>query len=196
MEAPEDSVALIGCLSSGEAGPDLDGALHRDPAPAREASQTLLERRGQAKSGSLDATGRAKSTSIVSEVQDVVYRRGVVDVGDAATHQERAKLVIIMVGLPGRGKTYLCNKLMRYLNWCDTACRVRRSQRAPVAPKERPGRERALPPPARCTLPLPAEQIQEGSACSQAAACPCNALPGVPAELLLLARSRRNKLVP
>lgn len=48
------------------------------------------------------------------------------DVGNTAefmrqasrTSQEKRKLVIIMVGLPGRGKTYLCNKLMCYLNWC------------------------------------------------------------------------------
>lgn len=33
------------------------------------------------------------------------------------TSQERRKLVIIMVGLPGRGKTYLCNKLVCYLDW-------------------------------------------------------------------------------
>ncbi|KAF5833944.1 6-phosphofructo-2-kinase-domain-containing protein [Dunaliella salina] len=30
---------------------------------------------------------------------------------------QKNKLVIIMVGLPGRGKTFLCNKLKRYLNW-------------------------------------------------------------------------------
>jgi hypothetical protein len=35
--------------------------------------------------------------------------------------QEKRKLVLILVGLPGRGKTYLCNKLMCYLNWCDSA---------------------------------------------------------------------------
>lgn len=29
----------------------------------------------------------------------------------------RQKLIIILVGLPGRGKTFLCNKLMCYLNW-------------------------------------------------------------------------------
>lgn len=33
--------------------------------------------------------------------------------------EEKRKLVIILVGLPGRGKTYLCNKLMCYLNWYD-----------------------------------------------------------------------------
>lgn len=31
---------------------------------------------------------------------------------------EKNKLIIIMVGLPGRGKTFLCNKLKCYLNWC------------------------------------------------------------------------------
>lgn len=34
---------------------------------------------------------------------------------------EKNKLVIIMVGLPGRGKTFLCNKLKCYLNWWVTA---------------------------------------------------------------------------
>ena len=33
--------------------------------------------------------------------------------------QEKSKLIIILVGLPGRGKTFLCNKLICYLNWCD-----------------------------------------------------------------------------
>lgn len=37
------------------------------------------------------------------------------------TSQERRKLVIIMVGLPGRGKTYLCNKLVCYLDWYELA---------------------------------------------------------------------------
>lgn len=30
---------------------------------------------------------------------------------------QKNKLIIIMVGLPGRGKTFLCNKLKCYLNW-------------------------------------------------------------------------------
>jgi len=30
---------------------------------------------------------------------------------------EKKKLAIILVGLPGRGKTFLCNKLRCYLNW-------------------------------------------------------------------------------
>jgi signal recognition particle GTPase len=34
---------------------------------------------------------------------------------------QKNKLIIIMVGLPGRGKTFLCNKLKCYLNWCVPA---------------------------------------------------------------------------
>ena len=34
---------------------------------------------------------------------------------------DRQKLIIILVGLPGRGKTFLCNKLMCYLNWWEAA---------------------------------------------------------------------------
>uniref|UniRef100_A0A061SGZ3 6-phosphofructo-2-kinase / fructose-2,6-bisphosphatase n=1 Tax=Tetraselmis sp. GSL018 TaxID=582737 RepID=A0A061SGZ3_9CHLO len=30
---------------------------------------------------------------------------------------EKHKLIIVLVGLPGRGKTFLCNKLCLYLNW-------------------------------------------------------------------------------
>lgn len=30
---------------------------------------------------------------------------------------EKQKLIIILVGLPARGKTFLCNKIMCYLNW-------------------------------------------------------------------------------
>jgi hypothetical protein len=30
---------------------------------------------------------------------------------------DNGRLAVIMVGLPARGKTFLCNKLMSYLNW-------------------------------------------------------------------------------
>ena len=30
---------------------------------------------------------------------------------------DRKRYVIVLVGLPGSGKTYLANKISRYLNW-------------------------------------------------------------------------------
>mmetsp|Transcript_6882 Transcript_6882/g.17136 ORF Transcript_6882/g.17136 Transcript_6882/m.17136 type:complete len:656 (-) Transcript_6882:490-2457(-) len=40
------------------------------------------------------------------------------------TRLQRNKLIIIMVGLPGRGKTFLCNKLVCYLNWLGHSTRL------------------------------------------------------------------------
>ena len=72
--------------------------------------------------------------------------------------QEKRKLVIIMVGLPGRGKTYLCNKLMCYLNWCALACAratLATATATPLAPM--------LMPTCRCSA-LPRSACRLGAA--------------------------------
>ena len=39
-------------------------------------------------------------------------------------HAEEKKLVIVMVGFPGRGKTYISRKIARYLRWIEYRTRV------------------------------------------------------------------------
>ena len=108
--------------------PDADRVSDPDTQMMRrQLSQKISGRRGF-----LDGLGGKSNTPrMTATVCDVVYETPLGGTDDstaldstaelqrqARTSQERKKLVIILCGLPGRGKTYLCNKLLCYLNWC------------------------------------------------------------------------------
>ncbi|KAJ3334136.1 hypothetical protein HDU76_008598 [Blyttiomyces sp. JEL0837] len=63
---------------------------------------------------SVASTGSAVSSLNYSYKKDVIALRN--DIGP--------KLVVVMVGLPARGKSYICKKLSKYLAWCGFRTRV------------------------------------------------------------------------
>lgn len=90
-------------------------------------TNTLSMRRGGTSTQKVKMGTIVQSTKLVTEVDVTDAGLSEDDLASTAeihrqaqkTSQERRKLVIIMVGLPGRGKTYLCNKLVCYLDWCE-----------------------------------------------------------------------------
>lgn len=69
----------------------------------------------------------------------------------APNNDPSSKLVIIMVGLPARGKSYITNKLTRYLNWVQHECKVfnvgntRRKENHSIGPANRPVSDLSTP---------------------------------------------------
>eukprot|EP00882_Tetradesmus_deserticola_P010245 GHRQ01010823.1.p1 GENE.GHRQ01010823.1~~GHRQ01010823.1.p1 ORF type:complete len:342 (+),score=123.45 GHRQ01010823.1:652-1677(+) len=76
--------------------------LHIHVNVASDASLTSLEAKAQQEEAHIPS-----SSSLYTAGQNNTHR----------VVLEQKKLAIILVGLPGRGKTFLCNKLKCYLNW-------------------------------------------------------------------------------
>lgn len=60
----------------------------------------------------------AHAESGYHEDEDPTNKATIIRTKSIRSGAQKNKLIIIMVGLPGRGKTFLCNKLKCYLNWC------------------------------------------------------------------------------
>lgn len=81
--------------------------------------------------------------------------------GKIAARDIESKLVIVMVGLPARGKSYVTKKLARFLNWQQHSCRIFN-----VGNTRRQANQNVGPSP----VPLPDRPDRAGAAAEAAAA--------------------------
>ncbi|KLO09975.1 bifunctional 6-phosphofructo-2-kinase/fructose-2,6-bisphosphate 2-phosphatase [Schizopora paradoxa] len=100
-------------MSSTERRLDSQSAV-ASPHPVFSAGSPLLKK--------FDETSAASR----SRQETATPPRSVVGIGNkvAKPDYSEAKIVLAMVGLPARGKSYLSNKLMRYLKWLEYEVKV------------------------------------------------------------------------
>ena len=92
---------------------DFETSLHCtiDEAKTRFGVMADSHRRPQETHGYEAASGSETTESDTGSCSDDVS-------------SEKVGLVLVMVGLPGRGKTYIARRLCRWLNWKGTGCRI------------------------------------------------------------------------
>jgi len=52
------------------------------------------------------------------------YVQGAANENDGKKNQKAQKLVVVLVGLPARGKSYISHRLVNYMNWFGVRCRL------------------------------------------------------------------------
>ncbi|KAI8925190.1 6-phosphofructo-2-kinase-domain-containing protein [Entophlyctis helioformis] len=78
---------------------------------------------GTSSSGSVRmerGTGSNSSVSSMTSTSSARPRKDILELKNEIGH----KYIIFMVGLPARGKSYICKKLCRYLSWCGFKTKV------------------------------------------------------------------------
>lgn len=139
-QKPLPGRSVAGSLAPQQPNGKHGAALTDTPATTAPSSPKFVPRRQD--SGST-TTSRARPTTL--DIPGLTKSRVSPD-GRIAQRDVGSKLVIVMVGLPARGKSYITKKIARYLNWLQHDTRIfnvgERRREATVAPLSRPSTAR------------------------------------------------------
>ncbi len=118
VDAAADTVAVAAAAAVAGGGGSMGGAGQGSATAAAAVGEALSAAVWQPLVGASSGVGLEGGRPEVGGLAAPPSGSGQLSaVRRSGTTVRKNKLVIIMVGLPGRGKTFLCNKLCCYLNW-------------------------------------------------------------------------------
>ena len=158
-----------GSLAPQQANHNHGTALTDTPATTAPNSPKIVPRRQD--SGST-AGSRARPTTL--DIPGLTKSRVSPD-GRISQRDVGSKLVIVMVGLPARGKSYITKKIARYLNWLQHDTRIfnvgERRREATTGPLSRPATAR----PRNMSMSLAANRLSPNEVLTQNETFPASA---------------------